>query len=319
MASSRCRADRTAPGRASATARRAATRRRPAPGGGPRSGSTRWRAGASPSGPDPVQREVRAGSWEGELSRAQVQDRPAQTRSGARHRVPRSSSGGRMVDARAVIPALSDPDVSAGDVEGASRSPRSTALLPEPHDQARCSRGHARRRSRRRRAWRTACGGLGPSGSAPQGDRVHGHAVAGELLGGDDRERGHPGLGCSRSSPAHVPVEARARRGVDDSGGDGVGRLGEVASPGHGACRRRREGALEVHPDPRRPHSSTDMLTIIRSRRIPGVYEDRRPPNWSNATSIEALGPGPVRDVDGTVGDGHTALRPRSSTTAGRG
>ena len=89
---------------------------------------------------------------------------------------------------------------------------------------------------------------LGHAGQGGGGDGVDGDAVAAELHGRDDREAGDAGLGRAVVGLAHVAVDARRRRRVDDAGVVGLAGLGALP-PVRGGVPARREGALQVDLD----------------------------------------------------------------------
>ena len=126
---------------------------------------------------------------------------------------------------------------------------------------------------------------LGHPGARRRGDGVDPHPVADQLLGQDDGEGGDAGLGRAVVRLARVPEQTRGGRGVDH----------RRPSPRDRPCGGLRQWAAAWRVGTKWPlrwtrmtlsHSSSVMLTSIRSRRIPALLTSTwRSPNASTAAS----------------------------------
>ena len=111
-----------------------------------------------------------------------------------------------------------------------------------------------------------------------------------------------PGFGRAVVGLADVAVDARHRRRVDDPGVVGLPGLAAVAPVGRRRGGRRRT-CPSGGPGSTESHSSSLMLTSMRSRRIPALLTTTsRPPKTCDRLVDERLGAVPGRDV---VGVGH--------------
>ena len=120
------------------------------------------------------------------------------------------------------------------------------------------------------------------SSSGARIDRIDGHAVSCQLRRRDDGERGDAGLRCPVVRLTHIAVHAGRRRCVDDPG--------VVALPLFVRSRQYSEAQRTIANVPRRctlitaSHSSIDIFTNIRSRKIPALLTTMsRPPKVSMA------------------------------------
>ena len=142
---------------------------------------------------------------------------------------------------------------------------------------------------------------LGQPGERRGGDAVHGDAVAGQLVGGDDRERGDPGLGRAVVGLADVAVDARRRRGVDEAGVDVLAGLRPVTPVGGGEVRRA-GGALQVHLDDGVPLGLAHVGQHAVAQDAGVVDQHVEAAVGVDGLGDDALGAAPVADV---VGVGH--------------
>ena len=172
------------------------------------------------------------------------------TRSGTTLPSSAGSQRSPLSGAGAGHPALGHADVAALHVEDAAGDVRRLGAAQPHHDGRDVGRVEAGRTPRAccSADCRAHAEVLGHAGQRGRRDGVHRDAVALELHGGDDGEGGDAGLGRAVVGLAHVAVDARGRRGVDDAGVVRLAGLGAVAPVLHGVAGRG-EGAAQVHLD----------------------------------------------------------------------
>ena len=174
-------------------------------------------------------------------------------------------------------PALGHADVVALHVEDAAGDARRLGAAEPDHDRRDVRRVEGVELLGlllgRRRAHAEV---LGHAGEGGRGDGVHGDAVALQLHGGDDGERGDPRLGGPVVGLAHVAVDARGRRGVDDAGVVRLAGLGAVAPVLHGVAGRG-EGAAQVDLDHGVPlvDRHVDQHAVAQDARVVDEHVDR--------------------------------------------